>query len=83
MPPERCDTQAIATAIDRLRGLAPLAKAKLVRALYASVTADGSVRLTEAALMRMVGAMLDCPLPPMLAVGTLEREKKTAEVESA
>jgi len=27
---------------------------------------DGSIRLIEAELMRMVGAALDCPLPPLL-----------------
>jgi len=41
-------------------------KAVLVKALFATVTADGSIRIIEAALMRTVGAVLDCPLPPLL-----------------
>ena len=32
----------------------------------AAVTHDGSIRVMEAELMRMVGAVLDCPLPPLL-----------------
>ena len=64
--PERCDTQTVSQAMERLRELAPLAKARLVRSLFATVTTDGSIRLAEAALMRMVGAVLDCPLPPLL-----------------
>jgi hypothetical protein len=30
------------------------------------VTADGTIRVMEAELMRLVGAVLDCPLPPLL-----------------
>jgi hypothetical protein len=29
------------------------------------VTYDGTIRLAEAELMRLVGAVLDCPLPPL------------------
>ncbi|HUQ28542.1 MAG TPA: M48 family metallopeptidase [Usitatibacter sp.] len=50
----------------KLRDLAPMPKAVLVKALFATVTADGTIRIIEAALMRTVGAVLDCPLPPLL-----------------
>ena len=33
---------------------------------FAVVTNDGTIRVMEAELMRMVGAVLDCPLPPLL-----------------
>jgi hypothetical protein len=52
--------------LDKLRDLAPLPKAVLVKGLFAAVSADGSIRIIEAALMRTVGAVLDCPLPPLL-----------------
>ena len=65
--PERCDTHTVSRAMDHLRELAPLAKARVVRALFAAVTTDGSIRLAEAALMRMVGAVLDCPLPAVIS----------------
>ncbi len=58
---------AVRVALDALRDLAPLPKAVLVKALFATVTADGTIRVVEAALMRMTGAVLDCPLPPLLA----------------
>ena len=54
------------TVLDKLRDLAPLPKAILMRGLFATVTADGTIRIIEAALMRMMGAVLDCPLPPLL-----------------
>ena len=49
-----------------LRALAPLAKARLVQSLFAAATADGTIRLGEAELLRLVGAVLDCPLPPLV-----------------
>jgi Zn-dependent protease with chaperone function len=52
--------------LDKLRDLAPMPKAVLVKGLFAAVSADGSIRIIEAAMMRMVGAVLDCPLPPLL-----------------
>ena len=57
---------AAGAALEKLRDLAPLAKAVLVKGLFAAVTADGTIRVIEAELMRMVGAVLDCPLPPLL-----------------
>jgi len=57
---------AAAAALEALRRLAPLEKARLVKGLFAAVTADGTIRIGEAELLRLVGAMLDCPLPPLL-----------------
>ena len=57
---------AAASALEALRRLAPLEKARLVMGLFAAVTADGTIRVGEAELLRLVGAVLDCPLPPML-----------------
>jgi len=55
-----------AAALEALKKLAPMQKAILVKGLFAAVTADGTIRVMEAELMRMVGAVLDCPLPPLL-----------------
>jgi hypothetical protein len=57
---ERCGN-----ALTELNSLAPLAKAELMGAFFAAVTADKKVRLSEAELMRMVGATLGCPVPPL------------------
>jgi Zn-dependent protease with chaperone function len=57
---------AAGAALEHLRGLAPLAKAVLVKGLFAAATSDGTIRVIEAELMRLVGAVLDCPLPPLL-----------------
>ena len=64
---ERCDAQALTRALERLGELAPLPKARLIRGYFAAVTADRAISPVEAALMRMMGAVLDCPLPPLAA----------------
>jgi hypothetical protein len=60
---ERCEAHALTEALERLRSLAPLPKARLIRGLHAAVTADARIGPVETALMRMMGATLDCPLP--------------------
>jgi hypothetical protein len=58
--------EAAGRALQALNSLAPMQKALLVKGLLAAVTHDGTIRLMEAELMRLVGAVLDCPLPPLL-----------------
>jgi len=58
--------ESSAAALEALKALAPLQKAILIKGLFAAVTADGTIRIAESELMRMVGAVLDCPLPPLL-----------------
>lgn len=71
---DECTPEAASLALSRLRDLAPLDKARLVKGLFAAITADGVIRPIEAALMRMVGGVLDCPLPPL----TLDAQARTA-----
>ena len=58
--------EVAAAALEALKSLAPMQKAILVKGLFAAVSADGTIRVIEAELMRLVGAVLDCPLPPLL-----------------
>jgi Zn-dependent protease with chaperone function len=55
-----------AAALEALNTLAPMQKAILVKGLFATVSVDGTIRVVEAELMRLVGAVLNCPLPPLL-----------------
>ena len=65
MKREALSLQLAGEVLDRLRALAPLAKLELVSALFATVTSDKKVRVSEAELMRLVGAALGCPVPPL------------------
>ena len=58
--------ESVARSLEELRGLAPLAQALLIRGLFATATYDGSIRVVEAEFLRLAGAVLDCPLPPLL-----------------
>jgi len=64
--PTTLTLDAASKALEALRGLAPMQKGLLVKGLFATVTVDGTIRVGEAGLMRVVGAVLDCPLPPLL-----------------
>jgi Zn-dependent protease with chaperone function/uncharacterized tellurite resistance protein B-like protein len=64
--PAQLTLDAAGKALAALQALAPMQKALLVKGLFATVTHDGTIRIMEAELMRLVGAVLDCPLPPLL-----------------
>jgi Zn-dependent protease with chaperone function len=64
--------ESAGAALDGLRSLTPMQKGVLVQGLFAAVTRDGMIRVAEAELMRLVGAVLDCPLPPLLDAWLLE-----------
>lgn len=59
-------TEVLEKACDLLKNLKPLQKPRLLKAMAASINADGIVRPEEAELLRAVGALLDCPIPPLL-----------------
>jgi Zn-dependent protease with chaperone function len=52
--------------LENLRALAPLAKARFVKGLFAAASHDGTLRVAEVELLRLTGAVLDCPLPPLI-----------------
>lgn len=58
--------EAVTGALYALNALAPMQKLLFMKELLAAASADGSVRVAEAELLRLVGAVLDCPLPPLV-----------------
>jgi len=64
---EVLSTAKVSEALERLRHLSPWVKPGLLKACFEAAAADGVLRLTEAELVRMVAATLDCPVPPLLA----------------
>lgn len=59
------DIHALENAIDKLVQLKPLQKPRLLKAMVACVQHDGKVTAEELDLLRVVAAVLDCPLPPL------------------
>jgi len=64
---ETLTTAKVGESLERLRHLSPFAKPGILKACFEAAAADGVVRLSEAELVRMVAATLDCPVPPLLA----------------
>jgi len=64
---EQLSTASVGRSLERLRHLSPFAKPAVLKACLETAAADGSFRLAEAELVRMVAATLDCPVPPVLA----------------
>jgi Zn-dependent protease with chaperone function len=57
---------ATGEALQQLRSLSPDAKARLLEACVLAITADETIRLREAELVRLIASELDLPLPPIL-----------------
>jgi hypothetical protein len=64
-PPQRW-SEALDRALPRLDLLAPAGKELVVGAMTRAISADGTVAVAEAELLRTVCAALHCPLPPLL-----------------
>ena len=60
----------VAASLERLSGLPPAEKERLLEGFAAAVAADDNVRLMEHELLRAVACVLDCPMPP--ALGALD-----------
>ena len=66
VPVTEISIRRVGTALERLRGLAPLVKPRVLRACV-DAAAHGGFKLAQAELVRAVAATLDCPVPPVLA----------------
>ncbi|MEM7515539.1 MAG: M48 family metallopeptidase [Planctomycetota bacterium] len=58
--------ERLGDALDRLRGLPPLDKKKVLEACAQAISADGKVTLEEGELFRALADGLGCPVPPLL-----------------
>lgn len=63
---EACGLDAVAAAMDRLRGTVPRVREQILDACAHCVLADATVTLAETELLRVVADGLDCPLPPFI-----------------
>lgn len=66
-PRDALHLASVSEALERLSQLAPLEKEPLIAACAELVSADGNVKLLEHELLRAIGAVLDCPMPPSIA----------------
>ena len=67
VPAQALSLAALDEAVSRLAELKPLRKPRLLKACVATIVADGAVTPVESMLIRSVAAVLDCPMPPIVA----------------
>jgi Zn-dependent protease with chaperone function len=60
---------ALGNALEKLAQLQPLEKKKLIAGMERCVAHDGKLSVEEGELLRTVCAVLNCPLPPIIASG--------------
>ena len=58
------DPVQLESSLSVLQGLMPLQKPRLLKALVACIEEDGKITAEEGELLRAVGSILDCPIPP-------------------
>lgn len=54
-------------ALTRLATLDYRARARVIEACTSAITHDDTITIMEAELLRIIGAKLDCPIPPLMA----------------
>jgi hypothetical protein len=62
-------TQVIDHSLDMLLRLKSTSRRRLISAISAVAAHDGRLTISEAELIRVICASLDCPLPPLLLPG--------------
>jgi len=66
LPRDSLSLDSAAAALANLKGLGPAPMATFIKGMFAAASADGTLRVIEAELLRLAGAVLNCPLPPLL-----------------
>ncbi len=66
-PQQLVSIQQLEQAVESLRRLRPLHKPVVLKAMVASINADGIVQCEEQLMLRAVAELLDCPLPPLVS----------------
>jgi len=68
MPPEeQCTLKNFDEALDKLAQASPGIKRRIMQACTACIAADEIVTVRESELLRVIAAVLECPLPPLPA----------------
>lgn len=67
-PPSACNLKVLDSALNDLALTAPMVKRLIFEGCIACIIADNEIKIEEAELLRAIGSMLDCPVPPFLSI---------------
>ncbi|SFX61885.1 M48 family metallopeptidase [Marinospirillum alkaliphilum] len=65
LPEQQLSYRLLDEALTELLQIKPLQKPRLLKAMARCIEADGRISQQQADLFRLLGATLDCPLPPL------------------
>ncbi len=65
LPLSHCSSDKLFQAVDRLADLSPLLKGPVIDCAVDLALADGKLKTAERELLRALGSLLECPLPPL------------------
>lgn len=66
LPRDQVQVTQLDKALEKLNGVKPLQKPRLLKAMSQCVLQDDHVTITEAELFRAIADSLDCPVPPLI-----------------
>ena len=69
LPRDEARVAALDAALDALARIKPASRERLMDAVVATLSHDGTIIPQEAELLRGVAEVLDCPMPPTLGAG--------------
>ena len=65
---DQCDLKLLDNTLNELAQAAPLVKRLVFEGCISCIVADNEIKIEEAELIRAIGSMLDCPLPPFFSI---------------
>lgn len=63
-----CDLKTLDKALTELALASPMIKRSVLDGCVSCILADNEITIEEAELLRAIGSMLDCPVPPFLSI---------------
>ncbi len=72
LPQDKCKLRDLDLALDSLSNVAPKIRKLLLDAFAECIAADQNVTLDETELLRVISDALGCPMPPIIARGSIK-----------
>lgn len=75
LPPLACQLQHLDPVLDQLAKVTPQIKKKIISACAETISFDGVINIEEGELLRAIADTLDCAIPPLILMPSIEIKK--------
>jgi hypothetical protein len=72
LPREQCGVSVFGQAVHQLADCYPLLKPRLLKAMALAASADGELNPAEREIISSMAAVMDCPVPVDISVGSFD-----------